>query len=137
MFKSSNVGSAIQRTLTGSIFDHVAMILKFETDPSEIYYVDATGTNGVACGKWSLLRPHYGPGKFYERIIYRHVDFNRSEEMVEKLEIFLREAVGRRYGLNPAKMMRRSTVLMRSEAKIKQINQIYAEDQLGVSYMSS
>lgn len=129
------MGSAIQRTLTGSVFDHVAMILKFETDPNEIYYVDATGTNGVACMKWSLLRSHYGPGKFYERIIYRHVDFNRSDEMVEKLEIFLKEAVGRKYGLNPAKIMRRTTVKMRPGKFIK-TNQVHSEDQLGFSSMS-
>jgi len=97
------------------------MILKFETDPSEIYFVDATGQNGVACGRWSLLRSHYGPGKFYERIIFRHIDFNRSDEMVEKLEIFLKEAIGLKYGLNPAKFMRRSTERIR-KGKVNKIN---------------
>ena len=112
------------------------MILKFETDPGEIYYFDATGTNGVACGKWSLLRSHYGPAKFYERIIYRHIDFNRSDEMVEKLETFLKEAVGRRYGLNPAKMMRRTTVRIQ-KGKFQKTNQIHSEDQLGFSSFSN
>jgi len=95
------------------------LILKFETDPTEIYFVDATGTNGVACSKWSLLRYHYGPDKFYERIIFRHIDFNRSDEMVEKLEIFLNEVIGHKYGLNPAKFMRRSTERIRKGKVIK------------------
>ena len=83
------------------------MILKFETEEDEVFFVEASGNQGVALNKWSLIRPHIGAGKFYSRVIYRHVEFERTDAMVESLECFLKEAIGRRYGLNVGKMMRR------------------------------
>ena len=67
------------RTLTSSQFDHIAMILKFETEEDEIFIVDASGNLGVSLNKWSGLRSHIGPGKFYERVIFRHIDFDRND----------------------------------------------------------
>ena len=51
-----------------------------------------------------------GPNEWYERCIFRHVDFERSDEMVLKLEVFLREAVGQRYGFNSSKFLRQKTM---------------------------
>lgn len=109
LFKASNSSAGVIRTFTGSQFDHVAMILKFETDEDEIYYVEASGNMGVALNKWSSIRKHVGHKKFYERVIFRHIEFDRNDTMVENLECFLKEAIGQRYGLNVSKMMRRQT----------------------------
>jgi hypothetical protein len=100
LFRGTVAGALITRTVTGGYFDHVAMVLKFETDPSEVYLVEATGSQGVSLNKWSILRHHVGPGKHYEKVIYRHVNFDRGEKMVQNLEKFLSEAVGQNYGLN-------------------------------------
>lgn len=70
------------------------MVLKFESDPSDIYIVDATGNNGVALNRWSFLKNHVGPDKFYKRAILRHVNFERTDQIIDKLEVFLKEAVG-------------------------------------------
>ena len=70
------------------------MVLKFETDEDEIFIVDASGNNGVSLNKWSVLRNHIGEGKFYDRVIFRHVDFARNDQMVDNLECFLKEAIG-------------------------------------------
>lgn len=86
--------SAVTRTLTWGNFDHVGMVLKFDSDEKEVYFVEATGTHGVALNKWSNIKTHIGINKFYERVIFRHVDFERNDEMVENLEKFLKEAVG-------------------------------------------
>lgn len=75
------------------------MILKFESDPNEVYLVEATGNYGVSLNRWSLLQEHIGPGKFYKKLIYRHVNFDRGDKMVDNLERFLSEAVGQSYGL--------------------------------------
>ena len=99
LFRGSNAGSKITRSFTGSHFDHVAMILKFDTDPDEVYMVEATGQMGVALNKWTYLKEHIGRKKFYRKCIFRHVDFNRSNAMVDNLEKFLKEAVGQKYGL--------------------------------------
>ena len=86
--------SAVTRAFTRGFFDHVAMVLKFDQDENEVYFVEATGNHGVALNKWSNIKAHVGINKFYERIIFRHVDFERNDEMVENLEKFLKEAIG-------------------------------------------
>ena len=94
LFKSTSAPSFLTRTFTNSYFDHVAMILKFESDENEIFLVEATGNNGVSLNKWSNLRSHVGNNEFYERIIYRHIDCERDDKMVDSLEQFLKEAIG-------------------------------------------
>lgn len=99
LFRGTQTGSKITRTFTGGYFDHVAMVLKFESDPNEVYYLEATGNMGVSLNRWGLLKEHVGPGKFYKKLIYRHVNFDRGDKMVDNLEKFLSEAVGQKYGL--------------------------------------
>ena len=53
----------------------------------------------MALNRWGLLKDHVGPGKFYKKLIYRHVNFERGDRMVDNLEKFLSEAVGQSYGL--------------------------------------
>jgi hypothetical protein len=43
LFKTGNFGSKITRACIGSSYDHVAMIVWFESNPDEVFYVDATG----------------------------------------------------------------------------------------------
>lgn len=89
LFRGTATGAKITRTVTGGYFDHVAMVLKFETDPGEVYLVEATGNNGVALNRWGLIKDHVGPGKFYKKLIFRHVNFERGDKMVDNLEKFL------------------------------------------------
>ena len=70
---------SITRTLTKSHFDHVAMILRLDLDPDEVYYVESTMNTGVRIASWSDLREHVGKDKFVEKIVLRHIDFNRDD----------------------------------------------------------
>jgi hypothetical protein len=65
------------------------MLLKFETDPNEVYMVEATGNMGVALNRWMYLREHVGKGKFYDKVVFRHINFDRGDTMVDNLEKFL------------------------------------------------
>ena len=65
LFKANNIGASIIRFFTNSNFDHVAIILKFENEPDEVYYLDSTSSNGVSVNKWSDVVPHYGQKSFY------------------------------------------------------------------------
>lgn len=76
----------ITRAYSKSPFDHVGMILKFETDSDEIYILEATSNNGVAINKWSFLNEHIGADKFYDKLVYRKVNFDRNDGMIDKLE---------------------------------------------------
>jgi hypothetical protein len=51
--------AGLVRTYQNSHFDHVGMVLKFETDEEEIYIIDAT-SSGVKLTKWRFLRDHVG-----------------------------------------------------------------------------
>jgi hypothetical protein len=75
------------------------MVLKFETDPDEVYLVEATGNLGVSLNKWAYLKEHVGEGKFYKKMVMRHVNFDRGDKMVDNLEKLLSEAVGKKYSL--------------------------------------
>ena len=50
LFRSSTYNAMAQRTFTGSYYDHVAFILKFESD--QIVLLEATGEKGVALCTW-------------------------------------------------------------------------------------
>lgn len=56
LFTANNGSANMIRTLTSSQFDHIALVLKFETEDNEIFIVDASGNNGVSLNKWSNLR---------------------------------------------------------------------------------
>ena len=58
--------------VTNSEFTHIAMVLKFAKNPTELLYVDATGANGVAVNRWSNMRKHIGPKKLYSKCVFRH-----------------------------------------------------------------
>ena len=73
LFRSTNGVSKMTRGLTKSHFDHVAMILKFETDPREVYFIESTGNAGVALNRWLFLRKHIGKDKFYDKVVFRHI----------------------------------------------------------------
>jgi hypothetical protein len=53
------------------------MVLKFETDPDEVYFVEATSNRGVSISRWSMIRKFVGD--FYEQVILRHLEAERSD----------------------------------------------------------
>ena len=89
------------------------MVLKFETDPDEVFLVEATGNMGVSLNRWMFLKEHIGKGKFYKKMIFRHINFDRGDKMVTNLETFLSEAVGCQYSIGANKLIKRKTIKMK------------------------
>ena len=85
LFNCNHMGAKLTRTITNSQYDHIAMILKFDSMQDEVYIVEATGTFGVAMNKWSKIRKHVGRDKFYRKVTYRHLDAPRNQELCVKL----------------------------------------------------
>lgn len=79
------------------------MVLKFETDPDEVYFVESTANRGVSISRWSTVRRYLGD--FYEQVVLRRLEIPRTEEMIARLEVFLKEAVGNRYGMSTGKLL--------------------------------
>lgn len=100
---------------TSSDFDHVAIVLKYkkqldQENEEKLYFIDATSTNGVSVNKWSDIRLNYGPDLFYQNIVYRSVDFNRTENILCNLENFLEETISCDYGLSIGKLLRKKSI---------------------------
>ncbi len=79
------------------------MVVKFETDPEEVYFVESTANRGVSISRWSQMRKYLGD--FYEHVVLRHLEVDRNQEMISRLEIFLKEAVGNSYGMSTSKLL--------------------------------
>lgn len=78
-----------------------------------MFLVEATGNMGVSLNRWDYLREHIGHKKFYEKVIIRHINFDREGSFISKLEKFLSEAVGLKYGLNANKLARQKTMALK------------------------
>ena len=63
------------RKYLGSDYDHVGMILKFDSEPDEPYILEATSNNGVHLKRFKAVVPNMG--SFYEKIALRHLKFER------------------------------------------------------------
>ena len=89
LYTASNIGSLITRTYTNSTFDHVAVVVNLDNDDGELFLLEATGGTGVSLNTWSFLRNHIGEDKFYKKLIFRKVNFERGEETAERLSEFI------------------------------------------------
>lgn len=91
------------------------MVLRFDVPGeknNDIFLVEATG-QGVHVKKWSTLRPHIG--KFYEKIVVRHLNFERTDAQLSKLEQFLKEVNGHKYEIKVSQVFTRN----RAETVVK------------------
>jgi len=88
LFRGKNLASKVQRSFTGSQYDHVALILRYGNN--ELVLLEATGKEGVGLctwgcfmrNKWHLL---------YKKIVLRHLEVQRTDKMIEKLEKFVKQ----------------------------------------------
>ncbi|CDW89888.1 ph domain containing protein [Stylonychia lemnae] len=133
LFRCKQLGSKITRTFTNSHFDHVAMVLKFETDPDEVYFVESTSNRGVSISRWTMIRKFVGD--FYEQVILRHLEVERSDALIDKLEIFLKEAVGNKYGISTSKLLfQRNTVKPKKNKYIDDDRTFFCSELVAKAY---
>jgi hypothetical protein len=96
---------------TASEFDHVAMVVRFDNPDKkhrqEICVIEAT-QQGVKLKHWTSLAQHIG--NFYERVAVRHLQIERTEEHLKKLETFLRGVNNAQYEWRPSQLLNRKTV---------------------------
>lgn len=50
---------------------------------------------------WDNIRKYIGQDLEYEKVVFRHLEFERTDSIMIKLEAFLTEVIGTKYGLNP------------------------------------
>ena len=63
LFKCNSAGAAVTRTYTKCEFDHVAMVIRYGSEPDEVFLVESESANGVSIKRWSDYPDE--PGNFY------------------------------------------------------------------------
>ena len=65
------------------------MVLKFGSEPNEVFFVEATSNLGVQLKRWTGMKQCLGT--FYEKIALRHLDWERPDSSLDLLEQFINE----------------------------------------------
>ena len=78
--------NSLANALLKSDYGHVGMIVRHADDPDSVYYIDALMKVGVKMRNWDDLKQIVGKGKFYDKVAFRHINFNRDHKLVTKLE---------------------------------------------------
>ena len=68
------------------------MVLKFGSEPQEVFFIEATGNIGVGLKRFSAMK--HAMGNFYKKIVLRHLEWDRPDESLEMLEKFVNEVQG-------------------------------------------
>ena len=74
------------------------MCIKFDSEPNEMFILEATGNLGVHFKRFSNTLKHLG--KFYPKLALKHLEFEREDHHLEKLDKFIKEALGKKYSFN-------------------------------------
>ena len=92
------MGPHITRTLTGSPFDHIAIILRFGDYIKDLYVLEAVGDKGVRIVSWYNLRCELYEDGFFDKLVTRKLLYDMTAEKLTDLDVFRRNTVGKRYG---------------------------------------
>ena len=60
------------------------MVVKYGSEPWDVFYIEATSNNGVSFIRWSGIR--HAIGSFYDKVVLRHLDWERTDESLDLLE---------------------------------------------------
>ena len=114
LFSGKRFASKFQRFLTRSrfgiaahfieIIDHVGMILRYQD--GRLFLLEATNNEGVGVSEWTEESAK-DYREVYKRIVYRQLQYKRSYQLVTKLEQFLKKARGKKYQLDPLRLLQK------------------------------
>lgn len=107
LFRSKGVVAKMQRGITRGEFDHIALIMCYAS--GKVILLEATDKDGVACLEWDyFVKMNWNT--MYSRLVYRSLETMRTEEMIRKLEKFVKNVDGKKFGISPGKFIKRATV---------------------------
>jgi hypothetical protein len=118
LFRSKNIGTKLQRAVTRSQFDHVGMIVLWETshDVNTVYLLEAVSDEGVRLVEFIPNIDWYF--EVYDQIVYRPLqNVERNEDLLGGLDEHLEEVLGKKYSISLKKLWRHSINLKNSEGR--------------------
>lgn len=88
LFRGNSANCVLQRTFTRAEYDHVAMILKFNS--GTLYFFEATGYYGVGICQWSdmVTEKWY---QLYDKIAFRKLNVERNQAFLTKMQHFVNQ----------------------------------------------
>jgi len=104
LFRGKDKRAKLQRAATGSLYDHVGLLLRNQF--GELVILEAMGMTGVSTLGWK----NFVERKWhtcYDWIALRRVYFGRSQKQIAALQRYVRSVLGHRYGLTVKKLLAR------------------------------
>jgi hypothetical protein len=124
LFQSKSLGSNLQRIITRSNYDHVALLIKFPDGRLVIF--EALRENGVTICDWDRFMTKKWH-ELYHRIVYRKLYSRREHQFNEVLEDFVRQTLGKPFKINPIKLLRSTNDWDQAE-KIKDTKSFFCSE---------
>ena len=106
LFKSKAIGAKLQRGITLSSFDHVALLLKYENNMVGV--LESTSQFGVKTVFWSDFID-FNWHLDYKMLVYRKLEYDRPSNFSSQLQAFINKVEGKKYSLNPSKIFKNKT----------------------------
>ena len=104
LFKGTGFSSRFQRIITSSVYDHIALILKYGKE--RVSFLQATSVGGVEIIYWDEFL-HSQTIHPVEQVALRKLDFDRSPSVLSQLEEFINIVLGKKFRLSTSKLFAR------------------------------
>ena len=98
--RGNSAGAGIVRTFKGGHFDHVAIIVRTDSDEAgDLTIIEAVSNHGVSSNHWLSIREEIGKDKFYEKVALRKLTAERTMEWLLTFDRFVEEVWHLNYGV--------------------------------------
>ena len=101
MFHTKNTGAKIQRVITNSDYDHVAMVVKFRK--KEVMVFESNQMHGVAVFEWNQYIRYFD---LYEKVSLRKLHYIKKADLHYPLLGFVKRNLGKNYDIGAHKFFK-------------------------------
>jgi hypothetical protein len=101
LFRSKSCRAKMQRIVSRSEHDHIALVLRYSS--GRLGILEATDLEGVSIVLWEdfmRFRWHL----LYSRIEFRHLELERSDEVLQDLELFIKDVKDKDFRISSVKL---------------------------------
>ena len=106
LFKSKNIVGSMQRVFSLSDYDHVALVYKYPS--GELAFLESTKDNGVDLCYWDDFLAYDWESCYY-KLAYRKLEIDQKDKVNEKIDLFIRSVLGKKFGIGAKKIFSRFT----------------------------
>ncbi|KAL4453192.1 hypothetical protein ABPG74_015423 [Tetrahymena malaccensis] len=106
LFKGMTFGEKVVRNLINCEYNHVGLILRTNNESNNLLILEATGDEGVGILSWKTFL-HENWQELYHKISLRKLIIERTDEMLTKMESFIRYAIGKEYSVSFSKLFKK------------------------------